>query len=122
MPGLLPFDFGDMVRTIPCSSDEDEQNLSKVKLNFKTFSALSRGYLSSVNGFITEEEKSLLVTGGMLITFLIGIRFLTDHLSGDKYFKIHREGHNLDRCRVQFKLLESIEEHRPQMESLIASI
>ncbi len=122
MPGLLPFDFGDMVRTIPCSSDEDEQNLSKVKLNFKTFSALSRGYLSSVEGFITEDEKNLLVTGGMLITFLIGIRFLTDHLSGDKYFRIHREGHNLDRCRVQFRLLESIEEQKSKLEDLIASI
>lgn len=122
MPGLLPFDFGDMVRTIPCSSNEDEQNLSKVKLNFKTFSALSRGYLSAVTGFITDEEKSLLVTGGMLITFLIGIRFLTDHLSGDHYFKIHRAGHNLDRCRVQFKLLESIEEQKTKLEDLIASI
>jgi aminoglycoside phosphotransferase (APT) family kinase protein len=122
MPGLLPFDFGDMVRTVPCTSDEDEQNLSKVKLNFKTFSALSRGYLSAVSGFITDEEKKMLVTGGMLITFLIGIRFLTDHLGGDHYFKIHRANHNLDRCRVQFKLLESIEEQRPRMEELIASI
>lgn len=122
MPGILPFDFGDMVRTVPCSSDEDEQNLAKVKLNFKTFSALSRGYMSSVSGFITDEEKKMLVTGGMFITFIMGIRFLTDHLSGDKYYKIHRANHNLDRCRVQFKLLESIEEQRSRMDELIASI
>ncbi len=109
MPGLAPYDFGDLVRTTTCRAPEDERDLSRVALEFPLFAALARGYLSSASSFLTEAEKQALVLAGKVITFEQGIRFLADHLAGDHYFKIHRENHNLDRTRAQFKLLESIE-------------
>lgn len=122
MPGLAPYDFGDMVRTTTSPAKEDEKDLSKVTMQFAMFEALMRGYLSSAGGFLTTEEKKLLAFSGKLITFEIGIRFLTDYLSGDTYFKVHREGHNLDRCRTQFKLVESIEQQEEQMSRLVESL
>jgi Ser/Thr protein kinase RdoA (MazF antagonist) len=122
MPGLAPCDFGDMVRTTTSPTEEDEQDLSRVTMQFPMFEALVRGYLSSAGGFLTNAERKLLAFSGKLITLEIGIRFLTDHLSGDTYFKIHREGHNLDRCRTQFKLLQSIEQQEDQMERLVDSL
>lgn len=122
MPGLALYDFGDMVRTTTSPAVEDEQDLSRVTMQFPMFEALVRGYLSSAGEFLTKEEKELLVFSGKLITFEIGIRFLTDYLAGDTYFKVHRPGHNLDRCRTQFKLVESIEAQQAQMERLVRSI
>src|SRR4029077_3839481 len=110
MPGLAPYDFGDMVRTTTSPTQEDEKDVSKVAMKFDMFEALVRGYMSSAGAFLTTAEKEQLAFSGKLITFEIGVRFLTDYLSGDTYFKVHREGHNLDRCRTQFKLLESIEQ------------
>jgi Ser/Thr protein kinase RdoA (MazF antagonist) len=122
MPGLAAYDFGDMVRTATSPSAEDEQDLSRVNMEFPLFEALARGYLSSASGFLTPAEKDSLAFAGKLITFEIGIRFLTDYLSGDTYFKVHRDGHNLDRCRAQFKLLQSIEFQEDRMAELIRSI
>ena len=122
MPGLVLYDFGDMVRTTTSTAMEDEQDLSKVSLQFPMFEALVRGYLSTAGGFLTREENEYLAFSGKLITFEIGIRFLTDYLVGDTYFKIHRNGHNLDRCRTQFKLVESIEQQEDRMERLVESI
>ena len=85
------------------------------------FEALVRGYLESAD-FLIPAEIDHLAFAGRLITFTIGIRFLADYLSGDTYFKIHREGHNLDRCRTQFKLVESIAAHEEQMNRLIADL
>jgi hypothetical protein len=122
MPGLALYDFGDMVRTTTSPAQEDEQDLSKVVMQFPMFEALVRGYLSSAGGFLTREEKRYLAFSGKLITFEIGLRFLTDYLSGDTYFRVHREGHNLDRCRTQFKLVESIEEQEEAMNRLVESV
>jgi len=122
MPGLAPYDFGDIVRTTTSPTEEDEQDLSKVAMQFPMFEALVRGYLSSTGSFLTKDERKFLAFSGKLITFEIGIRFLTDHLSGDTYFKIHREGHNLDRCRTQFKLLQSIEQQEDRMARLVESL
>jgi hypothetical protein len=122
MPGLAAYDFGDMVRTATSPSPEDEQDLSRVNMEFPLFEALARGYLSTAGGFLTPAEKESLAFAGKLITFEIGIRFLTDYLSGDTYFKVHRDGHNLDRCRAQFKLVQSIEFQEEQMADLIQSI
>jgi len=122
MPGLAPYDFGDMVRTATSAAEEDERDLSKVTMQFPMFEALARGYLSEAGGFLTKEEKQILAFSGKLITFEIGIRFLADFLAGDTYFKVHREGHNLDRCRTQFKLVESIERQEDQMTRLIESL
>lgn len=122
MPGLAPYDFGDMVRTTTNPAQEDEQDLSKVAVQFHLFEALVRGYLEGAGGFLTKLEKQHLVLAGKLITFEQGVRFLTDHLLGDLYYKIHRDGHNLDRCRAQFKLVESIELQEERMEQLVSSI
>jgi len=122
MPGLALYDFGDMVRTTTSPAAEDEKDLSKVTMQFAMFEAVVRGYLESAGAFLTAAERKLLAFSGKLITFEIGIRFLADYLDGDTYFKVHREGHNLDRCRTQFKLVESIERQEEQMNRLVESI
>jgi hypothetical protein len=122
MPGLALYDFGDMVRTATSPAKEDERDVSKVTMQFPMFEALARGYLSAAAEFLTAEEKKLLSFSGKLITFEIGIRFLTDFLAGDVYFRVHREGHNLDRCRTQFKLVASIDQQEEQMEKLVGTI
>jgi aminoglycoside phosphotransferase (APT) family kinase protein len=122
MPGLALYDFGDMVRTTTSPAAEDERDLATVHLQFPMFEALVRGYLSSAGAFLTEPEKSQLVASGKLIAFEQGVRFLADYLAGDVYYKIHREAQNLDRCRTQFKLVESIEKQQEKMERLVESI
>jgi aminoglycoside phosphotransferase (APT) family kinase protein len=122
MPGLALYDFGDMVRSTTSPATEDERNLSKVTMQLPMFEALVRGYLSTAGSCLTDSEKQLLVFSGKLVTFEIGIRFLTDFLEGDVYFKVHRDGHNLDRCRTQFKLIESIERQESVMNDLVARI
>ncbi len=120
MPGLALYDFGDMVRTATSPAAEDERDLEKVFLRIDYYQALVEGYLSSAGAFLTARERELLAASGKLITFEIGTRFLTDYLNGDTYFKVHREGHNLDRCRTQFRLVASIEDQQHQMERLVA--
>lgn len=122
MPGLALYDFGDMVRTTTSPVKEDERDLSKVTMQFPMFEALARGYLSTADSFLTKAEKDLLAFSGKLITFEIGLRFLTDYLVGDTYFKIHRENQNLDRCRTQFKLVESIAQQERGMHQLIEKL
>lgn len=122
MPGLGPYDFGDIVRTSTSPTKEDERDLSKVKMQFPMFEALARGYLATAAEFLTKVERQHLVFAGKLITFEIGIRFLTDFLEGDIYFKVHRDGHNLDRCRTQFKLVESIEQQEDIMRKLVETL
>jgi len=122
MPGLALYDFGDMVRTTTSPVNEDERDLSKVTMQFPMFEALARGYLASASEFLTKPEKQFLAFSGELITLEIGIRFLTDFLAGDTYFKVHRENHNLDRCRAQFKLAASIKQQEAQMNRLVESL
>jgi aminoglycoside phosphotransferase (APT) family kinase protein len=122
MPGLALYDFGDMVRTSTSPAKEDERDLSKVTMQFPMFEALVRGYLSTAGEFLNTTEKQHLAFAGKLITFEIGVRFLADYLAGDTYFKVHREGHNLDRCRTQFRLVEAIEEQEEEMNRLVESL
>lgn len=109
MPGLPHYDFGDMVRTGTSPALEDERDLSKVVMRFPIFKALLGGYLAGAGNFLSPLEQSLLPFAGKLITLETAIRFLTDHLEGDVYFRIHRPGHNLDRCRTQIALVQSME-------------
>ncbi len=120
MPGSVLYDFGDLVRTSTSPAAEDETDLAKVRMQFPMFEALVKGYLETTRGFLTSKEKELLPFAGKLITFEIGLRFLTDWLEGDTYFKIKRPTHNLDRARTQFKLVESIEAQLPAMQALVA--
>jgi hypothetical protein len=122
MPGLALYDFGDMVRSATSPADEDEQDLSRVSMQFPMYEALVRGYLSSAGSFLTNGEKQHLAFAGKLIAFEQGIRFLTDYLAGDVYYKVHRAGHNLDRCRTQFKLVESIEQQEERMNRLVSEL
>jgi hypothetical protein len=122
MPGLAPYDFGDIVRTTTSSAAEDERDLSKVTIEWAMFEAVARGYVASAGRFLTPAERGHLVAAGKLITFEQGLRFLTDYLAGDPYYKIHRPGQNLDRCRTQFKLVASIEQQEDAMQRLVESL
>lgn len=122
MPGLVLYDFGDMVRTTTSRTAEDETYLDRVELEMPFFEQLARGYIESTRSFLSAPEKSYLVVSGALITFTIGIRFLTDFLEGDHYFRVHRQDHNLVRCRKQFKLVESIQQKAEAMQKLVDAL
>lgn len=122
MPGLAAYDFGDMVRTMTCPAAEDERDLSRVTMDFELFEAVLRGYLEGAGSYLTECERESLIIGGKLIVFEQGIRFLTDYLAGDTYYKVSRLGQNLDRCRTQFRLLESIEQQEDAMIRLMRAL
>ncbi len=109
MPGSVLYDFGDMVRTATCMASEDEEDLSKVKMEMPFFESLAEGYLDAAHDFLTQKEVEFMPFSGWLITTEIGIRFLTDYLDGDKYFRTEKPEHNLIRARNQFKLAQSID-------------
>jgi len=119
MPGTVLYDFGDMVRSTTTQAAEDEPDLSKVRMDIDYFEALVDGYLKKAAGFLTSKEKELLPMTGKLVTFNIGLRFLTDFLQGDTYFKTHREGQNIDRCRKQFKMIQSMEDQMDAMQKIV---
>jgi len=121
MPGSCLYDFGDMVRTAARPCPEDEMDLSKVVANVEMFEAIARGYLASAGDSLNQLEKDNLAFSAKLITFEIGLRFLTDYLEGDVYFKTHREGQNIDRCRVQFKMVENFESLMDEMNAIVAN-
>lgn len=120
MPGLAVVDFGELVRTGANPAAEDERDLSKVGLDLGMFERLARGYLSAAGKMLTPLEIEHLPQAAMMMTYENGVRFLTDHLSGDTYYKVHRPGHNLDRCRVQLALLADMERKAERMAELVA--
>ena len=115
MPGLVLYDFGDLVRTTTISCAEDERDASRVMMRLPMFEALVRGYLSTARSFLTNGEIAQLAFSGKLITYELATRFLADHLNGDVYFKTHRPGHNLDRFRVQAALINEMDRQFSQM-------
>lgn len=119
MPGAVLYDFGDAVRIGTATAVEDERDLTKVGVSLELFEYLTRGYLDAARDFLVPAEIELLAFSARLITFEIGLRFFTDHLSGDTYFKVHRENHNLDRCRTQFKMVSQMEEQVEQLEQIV---
>ena len=121
MPGFTLYDFGNLIRTGTSPAEEDERDLSKVTMQMSLFKAIARGYLSEAGGFLTKAEKENLAFSGVLTTLEDAVRFLTDHLQLDPYYKIHREGHNLDRCRTQIALIRSIEEQMDEMNEFVGS-
>lgn len=122
MPGLFLFDFGDLVRSAANPAAEDERDLAKVVVDVPMFEALARGALEALAGSLTRFEKDSLVVSGKVLTYECGMRFLTDHLLGDTYFRIHRSGHNLDRARAQMALLRSVEEREEELGRLVESV
>jgi len=121
MPGLALYDFGDMVRSATAAAAEDERDLSQVGSRPEMFEALARGYLAEA-AFLNGAELEELVFSGPLITLTIGIRFLTDYLSGDVYFKTRRPGQNLDRCRTQLRMVRCMEGQAAERERLVREI
>ncbi len=122
MSGLAVYDFGDMVRSMTSPGAEDERDLSLVHAQFSVFEALARGYLASAGQMLNKREKQFLAFSGKLITLENGLRFLSDYLNGDTYYKVDRQDQNLDRCRAQFKLVESIERQEEQMNRLVETL
>jgi Ser/Thr protein kinase RdoA (MazF antagonist) len=108
MPGSVLSDFGDLARTAACPAPEDEPDLARVRIDARLYEALVRGYLAGTGGLLTPVEIALLPLAGPLIALETGLRFLTDHLAGDSYFRIHRPGHNQGRARVQLRLTEQL--------------
>lgn len=119
MPGLSLYDFGDSIRFGASTGAEDEQDLNKVELDLTLFEAFTKGYLEGCGGSLTQKEIEMLPMGAKLMTYECGIRFLKDYLEGDVYFKIHREGHNLDRARTQFKLVVDMEKKWMEMKDIV---
>jgi hypothetical protein len=122
MPGLALYDFGDLVRSATSPAAEDETDLSKVEMQMPMFEALVEGYLDAAGEFINDTEVEFLTHAGKLMTLEVGIRFLTDFLEGDVYFKTHHARHNLDRCRTQLKLVECIEAREDEMQSFVRKV
>ena len=120
MPGLILYDFGDMVRTAACPVQEDEKDLSKVTIRMDLFEALAHGFLEETASFITAAERQHLVFASKMITFEQAVRFLTDYLKGDTYYKTSYPKHNLDRCRTQLKLVQSITEQQEAMNGSVS--
>lgn len=119
MPGLSLYDFGDCIRFGANTGAEDETDLTKVGLDLNLFEAFTKGYLEGCKGSLTEKEIEMLPMGAKLMTFECGMRFLTDFLTGDHYFKVHRENHNLDRARTQFKLVADMEAKWDEMTAIV---
>jgi Ser/Thr protein kinase RdoA (MazF antagonist) len=119
MPGLVAYDFGDMVRTATNAAAEDAPDPSRVHSRPEMFEAIARGYLSSAGAFLTTAEIDTLAFGGSLIALEQAIRFLGDHLQGDTYYRISHPGHNLQRARAQFALVVSIERQRDRYERIV---
>ena len=120
MPGLSINDFGDSIRFGANHSAEDEKDLSKVNFDIELYEVYTRGFLEGAQGSLTPAELEYLPWGARLMTLECGIRFLTDYLDGDHYFRIHRPEHNLDRCRTQFKLVKDMEEQFEAMAAVVA--
>lgn len=119
MPGLSVNDFGDSIRFGASTAAEDEKDLDKVSCDLHLYEVYVKGFIEGCCGALTETELDMLPMGAILMTLECGIRFLTDYLEGDHYFKIHREGHNLDRSRTQFKLVKDMEEKLSEMKAIV---
>ncbi len=119
MPGSVLYDFGDALRFGASSGAEDETDLEKIWFDLEKFDQFARGFLGETGGCLTEKEVELLPVSALLMTYECGIRFLADYLNGDTYFKVHREHHNLDRARTQFKLVKDIESKLDEMKKIV---
>ena len=122
MPGFVLSDFGDFIRTGANTGSEDDEDPDRVRVDMDIFKAYAKGYLASARSFLSPLEVSLLPYGARLLTYMQTVRFLTDYLNGDTYYKIHKPNHNLVRTKAQFKLLLSLEAAREEMEEFIRSL
>lgn len=119
MPGLALNDFGDSIRFGASTGAEDETDLSKISCNLELFELYTKGFIEGCAGSLTENERRMLPMGAKIMTYECGLRFLMDYLQGDIYFKIHRDGQNVDRCRTQFKLVADMEAKWEQLGAIV---
>jgi len=119
MPGYVAYDFGDAIRTIINPVAEDEKDISKIVLNLSLYKAYAEGYLEEANEFLTTLEKETLVDGAFLLPYMQGVRFLTDYIEGDHYYKTKYDEHNLVRTNTQLKLVEEMEKNEEFMRKVI---
>ena len=119
MPGLAVLDFGDSIRFGANTAAEDEPDVSKVSLDLELYEIYVKGFTEGCAGRLTEKELEMLPMGAKMMTYECGIRFLADYLEGDVYFKVHRPGHNLDRCRTQFALIADMERKWDKMHEIV---
>jgi aminoglycoside phosphotransferase (APT) family kinase protein len=122
MPGSILWDVGDLLRSATCRAPEDERDLSLVAMDLDLTRALIAGYRQEAAGWITPAEVALLSLSGAVVVYEEAVRFLTDYLAGDVYFRIFRPGQNRDRCRVQIRLLASMLEQLPALDALVADV
>ncbi len=122
MPGYIHYDFGDAIRTAANTASEDEDDLSKIKMDINLFKAYAEGYLSETIKTLNDIEIEYLAFAPKLITYTIAVRFLTDFIDGDNYFKIHHKYHNLQRTRAQLSLVMSMEEQYGDMQKIIRNL
>jgi thiamine kinase-like enzyme len=121
MPGYVAYDFGDAIRSIINTTVEDEQDLDAIQLNIPLFTEFTKGYLSQTQSFLTDAELKSLIMGVLLLPYMQAIRFLTDYLEGDVYYKIHFEGHNLQRTLAQMQLFKLLELNRKKLSDIITA-
>jgi hypothetical protein len=119
MAGTVLYDFGDLVRNtaVPCA--EDEQDISKIVFDMDLYRAICEGYLSETREFLTSQEIERLATAPRNLALILGVRFLTDHLQGDTYFRIHRPNQNLERARTQFQIVRLMERLEEEMNAVV---
>ncbi len=122
MPGSILFDFGDAIRTGANTGSEDEKNLQKVTLDLTLFKSYTEGFLQNTSAILTQIERTHLVASTHYMTFIIGLRFLTDYLEGDLYYKTAYLEHNLTRTRVQWKFLQELEKNEKEMHKIITGL
>ena len=122
MPGAVLFDFGELARTGACPAAEDERDLAHIRLDPELFRALARGFVAGTRGLLAGEEIRALALAGPLMALENAVRFLTDHLEGDRYFRIARPGHNLDRARAQLRLAERMLEAEREMRAVFEAL
>jgi len=115
----VAFDFGDAIRTIINTAAEDEADLNAIQLNIPLFEEFTKGYLSQTRSFLTDAELKSLVMGVLLLPYMQSIRFLTDYLEGDVYYKTHFAEHNLQRTHAQMQLFKMLELNRKELENIV---
>jgi Ser/Thr protein kinase RdoA (MazF antagonist) len=122
MPGFVFSDFGDAIRTCTNTGSEDDQDLDRVTMDIKLYEAYAKGYIQETRHILTDTEIEYLAFSAKLLTFMQALRFLTDYLVGDIYYKIANPNHNLQRARTQFKLLQDMENKFAKMDKIINQI
>lgn len=119
MPGFIAYDFGDAVRTVVSQTFEDETDIEKIDVNIELFRGFTNGFMNEAKDFLVISEIDSLAEGVLLMPFIMGVRFLTDYIEGDNYYKANFPGHNRQRARVQFRLVKKLEENLSTLQKII---